>query len=142
MCIILDANAFSDYLDNAPDMAPVRHWLEGTTNVKPKGKLVYSPEKTITKEVYTHQRFHRKFRALRQQGRVKMISLCLVEKEATSLSNLKSDDPHILALAIAGHVRVLVSKDKNLQQDFKRLTRGKIYQKASHEHLLIRDLCP
>ena len=66
----------------------------------------------------------------------------------------RSDDPHVLALAIVSGARLLYSNDTDLQQDFKnkRLIdnpRGKVYStredtgfRQSHARLLQRkDLC-
>ena len=57
MCIILDANAFSEYVNGTSDMQPVLRWLEGAKGVKPKGKLVYSPTSAIKKEIRKHAKF-------------------------------------------------------------------------------------
>ena len=142
MCIILDTNAFSDYVNKTPDMQPVRRWLEGDKGAKPKGKLVYSPTPVIKREIHDHARFGRKLKTLLQAGRVKTVSSDLVSKEEKILGKIESDDPHVLALAIASGVRVLVSRDKKLGVDFKRLTRGSIYKYARHKRLLTNDLCP
>lgn len=122
MCIILDANLFSEYLQNTPDMVPVRQWLEGNTRTRKRGKLAYSPTAKFRAEVGRH-RFRRKLVELRRAGL------------------LKSDDPHIVALAVAGRVSVLVSRDQALHEDFKRVTGGKVYQTAMHRRLLTPDLC-
>ena len=142
MCIILDTNAFSDYLNEKPYTQPIRRWLEGDKGVKPKGKLVYSPTPAIEREVDKHARFGRKLEALAEAGRVKMVQPALVNKKQEILGKIESDDPHVLALAIASGVRVLVSRDKKLGVDFKRLTRGSIYKYARHKRLLTNDLCP
>lgn len=142
MCIILDTNAFSDYVNEKPYMQPVRRWLEGGKGVRPKGKLVYSPTPVIEKEIRNHAKFGLQLKALRQAGRVKEVRSDLVNKKQDTLGKIESDDPHILALAIAGGVRVLVSRDKKLGVDFKRLTRGSIYKYQTHKRLLTNDLCP
>lgn len=56
---------------------------------------------------------------------------------------IKSDDPHIIALALIAGVKVLVSKDNKLIADFKgHVSRGKVYKTKSHRHLLTKDTCP
>jgi len=57
------------------------------------------------------------------------------------LSFLRSDDPHILALARIADVRILCSHDKDLHADFTNQSiipspRGRIWQNNSHSHLL------
>jgi hypothetical protein len=54
---------------------------------------------------------------------------------------LKSDDPHIIALAKVSGARLLCSKDQNLHTDFGNRVfidkpRGNIYQNQSHAKLL------
>ena len=54
---------------------------------------------------------------------------------------LRSDDPHIIALARVGNVRILCSFDEDLHVDFKKkqfvdLPRGRIYLGNVHDHLL------
>ena len=139
MCIILDANLFSEYLQNTPDMAPVRQWLEGSR--RRKGKLAYSPTAKFKAEVRRHP-FRDKLVELRRAGLLKEIPTAKVAEEEDKLPDLKSDDPHIVALAVAGRVSVLVSKDQALHKDFTRIVpRGKVYQTARHRHLLTPDLC-
>lgn len=79
-----------------------------------------------------------------QEVRIRPLTVpsALVDREEKTLGKIKSNDPHLLALAIASRVRVLVSRDTNLGEDFKRLTSGSIYKNASHQRLLTRDLCP
>ena len=143
MCIILDTNAFSNYVNGESDTEPVRQWLEGRGHVRPKGKIVYSPTTAIKKEIARHEGFRLKILELQRANRVRIISPMKVKKREGDLGEIKSDDPHILALALEGQVGVLVSQDKKLGEDFKRLTggRGRIYKKASHKHLLTKDLC-
>lgn len=68
MCIILDTNAFSDYVNEKPYMQPVRRWLEGGKGVRPKGKLVYSPTPVIEKEIRNHAKFGLSSRHCDKQG--------------------------------------------------------------------------
>ncbi len=139
MCIILDANLFSEYLQNTPDMAPVRQWLEGSK--RRRGKLAYSPTAKFRAEVRRHP-FRDKLVELRRAGLLKEIPTAKVAEEEDKLPDLKSDDPHVVALAVAGRVSVLVSKDRDLHQDFKGVVKGgKVYQTAKHRRLLTPDLC-
>ena len=48
----------------------------------------------------------------------------------------------IVALAMVAGVNVLVSRDKDLHDDFKRIVNGKVFQNEKHKHLLRRDTCP
>jgi len=73
-----------------------------------------------------------------------MVSSQKVESEANRLKGaIKSNDKHIIALAKVSEVNVLVSLDKDLHKDFKKLIKdGKVYQKANHKRILHNDLCP
>lgn len=136
MCIILDTNCYGDFLNKHEDMQPVHNWLN-----QQGGKIVYSEtnkfqqEAKGTFEVYLVQ--------LERAGRLKKIEPTDVEMKQQALLDLKSDDPHIIALALAANVKVLVSKDKFLHEDFKtHVSQGRVYQNAAHKHLLTRNLCP
>lgn len=109
--------------------------------MKPKGKLSYSPTQKIVNELRAHKRFYDKFVTLDRAGRVKKVNAKDVTARAMTLDNLRSNDHHVVALAIVGNVNVLVSRDKHLQHDFKNVIGGSIYQKATHQHLLEADLC-
>ena len=64
-------------------------------------------------------------------GKTKEIPKELVEEKLRKCRNLKSDDEHIIALAQAGGVKVLVSDDNNLIEDFtnpKLIQGGQVYQ--------------
>lgn len=139
MCIILDANLFTDYMKRTRDMQPVRRWLEGAHGSQ-RGKLAYSPTDKFEAEVEKHP-FKTKLVELDRAGLLKKIPAAEVKKAEGALPPLKSDDAHIVALAVAGEVSVLVSLDKNLHVDFKKIVRGKVYQTAAHKRLLKPDLC-
>ena len=67
-----------------------------------------------------------------------------------------SDDPHIIALAMVANVKVLVvervyddprrpegrGRDSDLQEDFKNIVGGRVYQTKRHSRLLRKDTCP
>ncbi len=134
MCIILDANCVSSYLDkDNTDMKPVKKWVDT------KGKIVFSAEEQIKKELEHHTEMFNLLDAYRKIGKVKMLNKEKVEytvKELKNTKGLKSNDKHILALAKVGRIPLIVTRDKNLQHDFKTIIKGKIYSKAKHKHLL------
>ena len=140
MCIILDASVFSDYVKDVPDMRPVRGWLEGKKGSSRRGKLAYSPTKKFQDEVRKH-RFRNKLVELQRAGLLKEVPAARVTEVKNKLPKLRSNDPHVVALAIAARVTVLVSRDQDLHEDFKTLAGGKVYQKATHRHLLKPDMC-
>lgn len=137
MCVILDANSYSDFL--APDnttMRPLRDWL------RTHGKLVYAPTRRMKAELDSHGLMRKRFVEYSQAGRVKEVAEEEVVAKEAELTDLSSDDGHIVALALVAGVDVLVSHDRNLHDDFKRIVKGRVYQNAKHKHLLRRDTCP
>ena len=69
----------------------------------------------------------------------------VLEKQDMLEGKIRSNDPHILALAIVANVKVLVSKDRTLIDDFTNreiVVRGRVYQRAEHAHLLTSARCP
>ncbi len=137
MCVILDANSYSDFLDaDNTGMRPLRDWL------RTQGKLVYAPTRRMKAELDSHGQMRKRLVEYSQAGRVKELAGEEVVAKEAELTDLSSDDAHIVALALVARVDVLVSHDKNLHDDFKRLVKGKVYQNEKHKHLLRRDTCP
>ena len=138
MCLILDANRFSQFLDPGnKDMKPVRNWIN-----KQNGKLVYAPTQKIQDELKRHKSMQSWFSEYRRAGRIRIIDKEKVNKVEVKLTGLLSNDKHIIALASVSGVKLLISDDTNLQKDFKKKVGGKIYKNKNHKHLLRRDTCP
>ena len=84
-------------------------------------------------------------RDLQRRDKFKEIPAQDVQEKAEELEDrIESDDPHIIALAIIADVKVLISNDRRLHEDFKNrnLVGGKVYQTKSHSRLLRNDTCP
>lgn len=136
MCLIIDANQIGKFLDvNNDDMEPVRAWLSKS------GKIVYSISGNSRQERELYKSFPRKFREYSRANKLIRVNHSDVKKEIANLPKLESDDPHIIALARLQNVKVLVSGDEKLHEDFKEIVGGKVYQTKEHKHLLTPDLC-
>lgn len=143
MCLILDANCMDFFLQDPvhEDMEPIERWLK-TRN----GKLVYSNHPQIEREM--SHKMKERLVVYRQKGQAKFYSASDVKREENELSGLKSDDSHIIALAIVAQARLLASHDTDLHTDYKNIprekmpVRGKVYQNKRHARLLTRDTCP
>ena len=142
MCLILDANKYGTYLDqDDQDMQPVRDWM------KKRGKMVYVLAGKMKEELKKHKEMEKQVRQYNRRGRLKTVTPAefhQAEKEVKKLQ-LQSNDPHIIALAKAANVKLLVSSDKDLHKDFKNrqiIENGKIYQKKAHKDLLQQRTCP
>ena len=137
MCLILDANMFGAFLNSEnDDMKPVRRWMEKS------GKIAYSPAGKLKQELDDYPKARTLFRAYDQRGKLKSFSADDVKEKEASLGGLRSNDPHVIALAKVSKVRLLVSSDQRLHEDFKEIVGGSVYQKKNHQHLLTDDLCP
>lgn len=137
MCLILDANNFSEFARNAPTMEPARNWVEKN------GKIAYSPTREFEKELFDGpNNFLELFKTYSRSNKIKQCDKKDVLRMQNKLSNLRSDDPHIIALAKVSKAKLLISCDIKLHEDFKNHTDGSIYQDASHKHLLRGLSCP
>ena len=140
MCIILDVNSIGKFKNPTDeDMEPVRNWLE-----RKNGKIVYAYTEQFNKE-WDEGGGYQLRRDLQRRDKFKEIPAQDVQEKAVELEGkIESDDPHIIALAITAEVKVLVSNDRKLHEDFKNrnLVGGKVYQTKSHSRLLRNDTCP
>ncbi len=154
MCAILDANVVNEVLgDDKPEAAmKFYEWIRA------------DPKRLV---IGGRLRYELGERASRQAKRwintaIKTVSVCIendekVDNLAERLQDegkLKSDDPHVVALAQVSGARLLYSRDKDLHSDFTnsnflRNPRGRVYSTLRgqeftnvHESLLKRkDLC-
>lgn len=145
MCIIVDANRLGGFLAEEPhaDAAPIRRWLD-----RGAGSLVYSTGGKFAKEL--GGKALRKLADYSRAGRARSVDATrLAEQEAelkASGKQLRSDDPHVLALARASGARLLYTADSDLIEDFKdrrlvRNPRGKVYSGAANADLLTDQTC-
>jgi len=120
MCVraILDASAFRHFSACTKDSAgdQFRKWLD-----RGDGLLVYSTYGKYGAELGANNEILESLRSYVDRGRAIDIGSAKVEMALNQIfntSNRRSDDPHILALALAGDATVLFSCDKKLCQDF------------------------
>ena len=141
MCIIVDANRLGALANpDDADAKPVRAWLNRG------GRIVYSTGDAYAQEV--GRRARDMLLNYDRAGKAKRVPAARFDDDERSLraANLRSDDPHVLALARTAGVRLLYTGDKNLMADFKNKKfidrpRGKIYSSAANADLLTRSAC-
>ena len=113
--------------------------------------VVWSLVGKLSKELFNRIASRRYLRALLQAGRAYQIPDATVqseEQQVTASGHCRSDDPHVVALARVSGARTLCSHDRALHQDFRNpdlisMPRGRVYQNATHTHLLRHDYsCP
>ena len=142
MCAILDANTFNKFRDPADeDMQPVWNWLENKN-----GKLVYANIPKFEEEWERGGMTHIRDQLMRA-GQLKLVSEGVQEKANELKGEIRSDDEHIIALALIGGVKVLLSRregDRDLIINFKNreFVHGKVYTTKKHGNLLKKDTCP
>lgn len=141
MCIIVDANRLGDFFaqPTKPDAQPIHDWL------RRGGKLIYSNGGKFRTDIGA--RIKAKLADYVRAGRADLVPYTTISGTASELRDkIKSDDPHVLALALYAKVRVLYTHDGKLVDDFKNKRfidrpRGTIYTGAGNSNLLTPSLC-
>jgi hypothetical protein len=115
MCLIIDANVVHKVFPTpSEDLGPVlKAIFEG------RARVVYGGE--LSREYQRTDAFRRFLLRLDQQGSARQVADAKVDAETRRLVEsgaCVSDDPHIIALAIVGAVRLLCSEDDDLATDF------------------------
>ena len=154
MCVIVDSNTLGRLKNpDDEDMEPVRHWL-----TRKNGKIVYSNTGKFKTE-WRKAGMENWSRERNRANQFKLVIDGVQEKEEELKGKIKSDDEHIIALALVAGVDVLVSYsegphrgrkntgaigDRKLFDDFRdrNLVGGKVYTRKEHQHMLTRDTCP
>lgn len=153
MCVIVDANVGSDIFGKAP--SPAANYFLNRIG-EPHTRLVIGG--LLLRELAKLSAFKRWYARAARYGRVRPtvsdqdIEIRLVN--VPGAPEKRSDDPHILALALASGARLLFTNDRPLQEDFRNpgiinRPRGHIYTTLVndnvtqvHRNLLARqDLC-
>ncbi len=150
MCLIIDNNRLGDFfrepIGKNKDSQPIHNWLEnkqGNLVVGKGDKFSEIPEKfnNEARGIKGGKRLNSYY----SRGIIRSIPFEKWKPELKNLENKKlaSDDPHILALAIASKTKLLYTADKNLMNDFKKIIKqGKVYSNQKNKDLLTRDTCP
>ncbi len=116
MCAVLDANILGELFSPEPKPIPDRffQWM------KSGGRLVVGGRQW--RELTQNGRARDWLLSAISKGQVLKLNSATVESGAKELSarpELRSDDPHVLAVALIGEARLLYSNDEDLQDDFK-----------------------
>jgi len=137
MCLIIDNNVAHEIVQKSPDSQPIIDRLD-------KRKIMLATGGKHLQELLGNS-IGRLLKELLRSGRAKNFSGNTLESKTTEYSeneSLRSDDPHILALAAVSGARVLYTRDKNLMDDFRSRDlispKGSIYSGAGNHRLLAR----
>ena len=144
MCIIVDTNKLGAFLADPADedSRPIRKWLD-----RGAGSLVYSTGGRFAQEI--RGRVRAKLADYARAGRAKLVPesrFAADERSLEARADLRSDDPHVLALARTAGVRLLYTGDRKLISDFRNKNfidqpRGKVYSGARNAGLLTGSVC-
>ena len=153
MCAIVDANVVSEVFGSnlPPAGEKFFDWLnKGSGRLVVGGKLLEELEQGSAD-------FRRWGQEAQLAGKMRIVNKSDVDARTDQIQSevaIRSDDPHVIALAQISRARLLYSNDGNLQQDFKNKSliddpRGKVYSTSedgsfqrSHDRLLKnKNLC-
>ena len=111
---IIDASVFGKF--DAPQMRPFWNWMNNG-----HGILIYTDGGKYDKELRERApTAYRRLTAYRQSGQFRLVKWDQVREYELALnrSSLRSNDPHVIALARASDALVLCSCDGDLKRDF------------------------
>ncbi len=137
MCLIVDANAASLCLGQP---GPVRNWLFGRKN---RPRLVTGGR--LREELAQVAEVRKALVELERAGRLRSAEAALLRKQEVRLRSerlCRSNDAHVLALALVTGARTLATFDEALSSDFRNRRiidkpRGSVYRDPDrHGHLL------
>ena len=115
MCAIVDTNVISEVLRGKTEAGiKFKDWLENR-----KGKLIVGGKHLD--ELLGDNGFKSWFMEMRRSSVVEQISNELIQMHQSNLdqrNDLKSNDSHVLALAIESGARLLYTNDGDLKKDF------------------------
>ena len=153
MCAIIDANVVSEIFGSnlPPAGEQFFDWLnQGSGRLVVGGKLFEELKKSSAE-------FRRWGQEAQLAGKMRIVNESEVDARTEQIQSedaIRSDDPHVIALAQVSRARLLYSNDGNLQQDFKNKSliddpRGKVYSTSGggsfqprHDRLLKnKNLC-
>ena len=136
--MIVDANVLGMFLlqRKNPDTAPIHEWLQ-----RGWGSIVYSTGGQFETDIVARNR--ERLAGLVRAGRARLIPWKRVRPHEAEFGNIRSNDPHVLALARAASVGLLYTRDGRLRRDFRdeQIIGGMIYRDRRDAGLLTEEAC-
>lgn len=115
---IIDASLFGWYANDAPTQSAValRNWINDG-----HGVVAYAREEQFGKELKKCRKMYSLFEDYRRDGRAFLVSQEKIRQAEDQIEGreIKSDDLHVLLLALASKALVLCTDDGGLGVDFK-----------------------
>lgn len=148
MCVVIDANKAGDFCNQSrPYLRTLLRWVNAGGRVASGGHL--------ERELFKVHSMKGLLLEWSRSGRlVRVPSARVSAREATLRPVCRSDDPHVLAVAIEAKASIVVTEDKDLITDLRDRSlvgqRRRIYKENSaspnrvdrHAALLARSDCP
>ena len=139
MCVIVDANEASPFFQRPVSSihAPVVRWI-----TERDGRLVYGGKlKAELLRVADARRLVLAWSAAGRALDVDAEAVVAVEQQIERSGLCRSNDAHVIGLALVSGARVLCTQDTPLMEDFRNRElisgpRGNIYRSPDHAHLL------
>lgn len=134
MCIIIDACVINDLNTPTEHGAPILKWL-----LTGGGALIVGGK--LRKELSRSKKLMATMVTLSRAGKLHNLDDEAVQKVSDKIKpNCHSNDPHVIAAALASGCRLIFSRDRNLHRDAKNREllnpAASIYQFKDHQHLL------
>lgn len=155
MCAILDRSKFGEFIKPTDEGRLFRDWLE-----EEDGCIVYPVDdetgkippaltgymRRLIEEFSNSRKLRRVLLDYRERGKVRRVFLSEVARHYPTGAKIRSDDSHILALALASGARLLYTGDKKLAKDFANSDiignpAGEVYMSAVDQERLRPDIC-
>ncbi len=142
MCVIIDTNKISAILDASDEAsAALLKW------VNQGGSLVYATSGPYAEELKRVN--FRPLLAFSRRARLYAVPPHELDEHVATLERegkCRSNDLHVLALALASGARIFYTDDENLRKDIRNSEifhkyRGHVYSQKKHRHLLSKENC-
>jgi hypothetical protein len=138
MCIVVDANVFSEVLNKDPKSSfkPVSDWIYSSLGKFVIGGTKYKEEIGFNE----HESKINQLLQLKNAAKLVLIADDKVDKEENDLKakiDKNCDDHHIIALLQVSGCKLLASKDQDSFSYIKKNTKAKIYSSEKNSDLLI-----
>ena len=155
MCVIVDTNKFGDFMGRrgmSEKVRLLREWIESGDGgfliypeIETLGKMPEPAARDMRRLISEYRKSPNMLALLGQYaglGRARRVELSEVARKHPDTAKARSDDRHVLALALASGARLLYTGDRKLGRDFRDpAIMGDVGEVYSSPDQLRPDLC-
>ena len=149
MCIIVDTSCLHHVANSTECGRPIVKWLLNPNKLSGLivGGKLHDELRRSSFERRRKEAFFQTLRVLREAGRLHIFTGSEVQQKTEELEKgkIRSDDPHVVALAIISKCNLVFTEDKDLEMDLKTRSlvghKVSIYKNNSHTRLLTTCRC-